>query len=366
MYRNDAGDETSKSSSAAPHGPALTRREEATRRVLNLLFSLSVAVEPLTTDQIINDPEIGYASPSRDSRIKAFNRDRETLSSYGIFIREVGNNGGAKNEQRAWVIDQALSFVDRRAISAQDAEDAVGAIDRMFSLNADDPSRWPLQIARTKLCQVAGLDPDAPHGGIGHNAEDGVQNASAKTKRMLTFVWNAFSRRKPTSFTYRDARGNEKPHTLDVYGIFEQGSHVYLVGFDHDARGLRTFRTDRITSARPSPDSAKTYGIPPEFEVAGFHFLPFDFGDGEPVRARFSFPGNLGKHEIEFITKRRGELEKTPEGVWLWTIDIRNVDSAARFTLEHASSGLKALGPSPLIESISLCKRKTVMAHGAQ
>lgn len=363
MYHNDTDDDKPANRSTAP---ALTRREEAVRRVLNLLFSLSVAIEPLTTDQIINDPEIGYASPSRDSRIKAFNRDRETLSSHGLFIREAENDGGAKNEQRTWKIDRSLSFVGRKSISAQDAEDAVGAIDRMFALHADDPSRWPLQTARTKLCEVAGLDPDAPHGGIGVDAETEAQNASAKTKRELTFVWNAFSRRKPVSFAYRDVYGNEKPHDLDVYGVFEQGSYVYLVGFDHDAQALRTFRTDRITSVKPSPDSVKSYAIPPEFEVSGFHFLPFDFGSGKHVQARFSFPGNLGRHEIEFVTKGRGELEKTPEGVWLWNIDIRDIDNAARFTLEHASLGLRALEPSSLIESISLRKRQAVMAHGGR
>lgn len=332
--------------------PVLTRREEAARRVLNLLFSLSIAVEPLTTDQIISDPEIGYASPGRDSRIKAFNRDRETLSAHGIFIREVTHGGATKNEQRAWKIDRALSFADRRSIRAQDAEDAVGAIDRMFALHADDPARWPLQVARTKLCEVAGLDPGAT-GEVG------------ETKRDLTFVWSAFSRRKPARISYRDARGRETSRVLDVYGMFEQGSCVYLVGFDHDARGIRTFRTDRVTAAKPAPDSAKTYVIPPEFEVAGFHFLPFDFGEGEPVEARFSLPEGLGRNEAELITKRRGVLERVPGDGWLWTVDIRDIDAAARFALERASLGLRALEPVSLVESISLRKNRAVMAHAA-
>lgn len=51
---------------------AWTKSEDIARRMLNLMFSLSVAQEPLTTEHIINDPEIGYTSPSRESRIKAF------------------------------------------------------------------------------------------------------------------------------------------------------------------------------------------------------------------------------------------------------------------------------------------------------
>lgn len=80
--------------------------------MLNLLFSLHVSSRPLTTSEIVDDPEIGYLgkkSATRDSRCKAFRRDRETLAEHGVHIHEVPPQyagGIAVNEESAWAIDR--------------------------------------------------------------------------------------------------------------------------------------------------------------------------------------------------------------------------------------------------------------------
>lgn len=333
---------------------AWTKSEDIARRMLNLMFSLSVAQEPLTTEHIINDPEIGYTSPSRESRIKAFARDRESLASLGVHIREASDSHNAKNEQRSWEIDRTSTHADTAALSPYDAEEAVAAIDQIFALHADDPARWPLQMARTKLCETAGISPE------------GSSTQPLNIKRDLTNLWNAFSRRRPASFTYRDARGNENIHTVDLYGSFERGSYVYLVGRDHGANGLRTFRTDRVVSAKSSSESSRPYAIPSEFDITGSQFLPFDFSACNPVLAEFSFSPGVGAHEIELITKGRGETRDEEDGSTQWSVDVRDVDAAARFALEHAHIGLSVRGPKVLVDCVNLIKQKVVMAHEQQ
>lgn len=337
-----------------PSQPMTSRREEAARRMLNLLFTLSVAVEPLTTDQIINDPEIGYTSPERDSRIKAFNRDRETLASLGVFIREIGGRAHAKNEQRLWEIDRHATHANADELSPYDAEEAVRAIDQLFSLHADNPAHWPLQMARAKLRELAGMAPDSP------------DDEESSPSRDLGDLWSAFSRRKPALFRYRGAQGTTRDRKVDLYGIFEQGIHIYLVGYDRDAQGFRTFRTDRVVSTKPSPNSAPSYRIPKEFDAAGFQFLPFDFSDDKPVQARFAFKSGIGIHEIELVTKGRGTVEEQTDGSHTWTIDIRDLKAAARFTLERTHVGLTALGPDELIQQIHDLKHRAVTAHALQ
>lgn len=328
-----------------------TRRVETARRMLNLVFSLSVSPEPLTTDHIISDPEIGYASPERDSRIKAFNRDRDALAAVGVVIREAAAGGNARNEQRSWEIDTAATHAAGGELSPYDAEEAVRAIDQIFLLHADDPARWPLQMARAKLCGAAGIDP----GPLAHT--------TPSRSGALSEIWSSFSRRRPASFSYRDARGDEKPHKVDVYGMFESGNHIYLVGRDHDADSLRTFRTDRILTARKSPDSAKPYLIPAEFDVADFQFLPFDFSQEESTRATFSFGAGVGAYEIALITKGRGAIEARGDGSSVWTVDVHDLDAAATFAIEHAHAGLTALGPAELLSLISTKKEQAVSAH---
>ena len=136
--------------------------------MLNLLFSLHVSPRPLTTSEIVDDPEIGYLgkkSATRDSRCKAFRRDRETLAEHGVHIHEVppqSAGGIAVNEESAWGIDRERTHAAQGVLSPYDAEEIVCAIDQVFELHADDPTLWPLQTARTKLCELAGRDPSSP------------------------------------------------------------------------------------------------------------------------------------------------------------------------------------------------------------
>lgn len=327
------------------------RGERTTRRILNLLFSLNVASAPLTTSQIIDDPGIGYPGDKRDSREKTFQRDRKTLLDLGIHVREVAAPGGAVNEERRWEIDRAHTHAQANALAPYDAEEALAAIDLIFVLNAEDPSRWPLQTARAKLCAVAGIS-SSGHAGTKKATRDGLEH-----------IWSAFERRRPVTFTYCNAQGVQRSRTVCIHGFFEQGNLVYLVGKDEEAHGLRTFRTDRISRVKAAPQSRKPYTIPVEFDIAGYQFLPFDFGEGAPTPATFCFPSGIEAPEITLITKERGTLTQCEDGGWTWNVDVRNLNEAARFTLEHAGSGMHALKPAELRHSIRALVEQAVSIH---
>ena len=335
--------------------PKPTRRVEGARRMLNLLFSLHVSPRPLTTSEIVDDPEIGYLgkkSATRDSRCKAFRRDRETLAEHGVHIHEVlpqSAGGIAVNEESAWAIDRERTHAAQGVLSPYDAEEIVCAIDQVFELHADDPTLWPLQTARTKLCELAGRDPSSAE-----RANEG--------RADLKSIWSAFDRHKPVEFIYRDARGIEKKRMVDTYGMFTHGTHSYLVGFDHDAEDLRTFRTDRILSAKHAPDTRPSYAIPAEFDVTGHQFLPFDFSQAAARPCTFTFPAGIAAEELALITQGRGELAQSDD-VWTWGIAVRDLDAAASFTLEHANLGMRAQAPSELVGLVRDHIEKAVSAH---
>lgn len=323
--------------------------------MLNLLFSLHVSPRPLTTSEIVDDPEIGYLgkkSATRDSRCKAFRRDRETLAEHGVHIHEVlpqSAGGIAVNEESAWAIDRERTHAAQGVLSPYDAEEIVCAIDQVFELHADDPTLWPLQTARTKLCELAGRDPSSPE-----RANEG--------RADLKSIWNAFDRLKPVEFIYSDARGIEKKRMVDTYGMFTHGTHSYLVGFDHDAEDLRTFRTDRILSAKHAPDTRPSYVIPAEFDVTGYQFLPFDFSRAAARPCTFTFPAGIAAEELTLITQGRGELTQSDDA-WTWNIAVRDLDVAASFTLEHANLGMRAQAPSELAGLVRDHIEKAVSAH---
>lgn len=216
---------------------AWTKSEDIARRMLNLMFSLSVAQEPLTTEHIINDPEIGYTSPSRESRIKAFARDRESLASLGVHIRERPTPTTPKTSSGAGRSTELPRMPtlprSRRTMRRRQLRQSTRYLHFTPTIQRVGPSKWP-----------------APNCVKPRASPRSSSTQPLNIKRDLTNLWNAFSRRRPASFTYRDARGNENIHTVDLYGSFERGSYVYLVGRDHGADGLRTFRTDRVVSAK--------------------------------------------------------------------------------------------------------------------
>ena len=327
--------------------------DETALRILNLLFALHAASAPLTTEQIIADGDLGYGSRNRESDRRKFKRDRERLAEHGIVVREVRVPGMSETEESSWEIDRERTHAERGALSADDAAIVLAAIDDIFDLHADDPERWPLQRAYLKLEELYGAGTD----GI---AEPGGRNGRSP---VLQTVWDAYMERRPARFTYRDANGGQREHEVELYGTFAQKSRSYLVGFDREAGAVRTFRTDLILRARPAPAAAGTYRIPAGFDVEDYQFLPFDFSGGEAFGAVFSFPADAGRHEIELLTRGRGELRDGPDG-WMWRVEVRDVDAAASFCLSHTSLGMRPISPERLIGRWHAAIGRAVEAHG--
>ena len=63
--------------------------DKTAQRILNLFFVLNSSPEPLTTEQIVLDSDLGYGSGNIDSDKRKFRRDRDKLLERGIVIREV-------------------------------------------------------------------------------------------------------------------------------------------------------------------------------------------------------------------------------------------------------------------------------------
>ena len=79
--------------------------DKTAQRILNLFFVLNSSPEPLTTEQIVLDSDLGYGSGNIDSDKRKFRRDRDKLLERGIVIREVRAAGAQETEESAWTID---------------------------------------------------------------------------------------------------------------------------------------------------------------------------------------------------------------------------------------------------------------------
>lgn len=133
-------------------------------------------------------------------------------------------------------------------------------------LHAQAASREPEVAAQTALSKIKRALPRADatridtllammtgsHGGVA--VDPGV---------MLSLA-EAVNRRHVLDLRYLNGRGISSRRTIHPYGLTTHSNRWYLVAFDTDQRAERTFRVDRIRTARSVPG---TFTPPEQFDV---------------------------------------------------------------------------------------------------
>ena len=330
-------------------------QDATAQRLLNLAFIFNTSTRPISTSEIIADSDLGYGSDQRSSDLRKFNRDRQKLAEQGIEIVSCEPSISAENEETFWRLDRENTFAAGGVITADDADVLLEAIDEYLS-GPPSPLRVPLMNVRTKVLELTG-DIEAPQ------AERPLSKAEGSQQAMLNAVWLSFSLRRELTFLYTNARGEQSRRVVAIYGIFSHEGSTYIVGLDNKSSSLRTFRVDRMERAlRPG----KPYSIPADFDIRDFLFLSFDFGAQDAVKAVFTFPAEQDEGAIAAITHERGALSRSENGSWTWTIDVRSLEDAASFALEHAHDGMKPAAPQELIDCWHAAIDKVVNAHVAR
>ena len=188
-----ASDTTVTNKKGAP-GPDF---DKTAQRILNLFFVLNSSPEPLTTEQIVLDSDLGYGSGNIDSDKRKFRRDREKLLERGITIKEVRAAGAQETEESAWTIDREHTFAAGGLITADDADILLDAIDQTLATGsaafatplADPP------VARLPSMRCGALLPNAARCAfcIKTGAESKKNAPSACTACSSTRAWRIFA-----------------------------------------------------------------------------------------------------------------------------------------------------------------------------
>ncbi|MGV9764310.1 helix-turn-helix transcriptional regulator [Micromonospora tulbaghiae] len=82
---------------------------------------------------------------------------------------------------------------------------------------------------------------------------------------VLLVLADAARHQQPVSITYTTWRGRSGERRLDPYGLVFHAGRWYVTGHDHNRRAVRTFRLDRIGTARPAQGG---FDIPAGFDPA--------------------------------------------------------------------------------------------------
>jgi len=113
---------------------------------------------------------------------------------------------------------------------------------------------------------------------------------------VLLTIADAARHRRPISIRYTDRHGRSSDRTLHPYGIVTHSGRWYVTGTDPVIREDRTFRLDRVASARTLPGSFEApAGLDPAQRVlSGFATAEYEHevtlriqGTVQQIRARF-------------------------------------------------------------------------------
>ena len=232
-------------------------------RLTNLVALLLETRRPLTLEEITHELRGQY--PARDpARRTAFERDKRQLRDEGVPLEQTVLSGDRAGATGYWI--------DRSRYALPD-----------LGLTDDETRALQLAVATVHLGEDWGGDALLKLGPPEVSAGPGERPivAALASSPDLPQLFAANSERATVSFGYRG-----RARRLDPYGLLARSGFWYVMGFDHDAGEVRTYRVDRIEGpVVPGPGGA--FEIPAGFDPADT--FPADakmVGEGEVVSAR--------------------------------------------------------------------------------
>ena len=166
---------------------------ETALRVLNLLFILNASATPLSTEQILQDSDLGYGSANRASDLKKFKRDREKLAEHGVSIVEVRPAGAKQTEESLWTIDRANTYATLGIITQKDADTLLRAVDECLA-RKEIPYRRALISIRHRLHALTHPLKQSDSDGVdGRDADAHAAIGTAPSDRIADALWSAYT-----------------------------------------------------------------------------------------------------------------------------------------------------------------------------
>jgi proteasome accessory factor B len=269
-------------------------------RLTNLVALLLETRRPLTLEEITRELRGQY--PERDpARRTAFERDKRQLRDEGVPLEQTVLSGDRAGATGYWI--------DRSRYSLPD-----------LGLTEDETRALQVAVATVHLGEDWGGDALLKIGSSEPDRDPGERPivAALASSPDLPQLFAANSERATVSFGYRG-----RPRRLDPYGLLARSGFWYVMGFDHDAGEVRTYRVDRVEGpVVAGPGGA--FEIPSGFDPADT--FPADakmVGEGEVVSARVW----ISAAQAPTVVRELGEAavaERRPDGDVVVTVPYAN------------------------------------------
>jgi predicted DNA-binding transcriptional regulator YafY len=212
-------------------------------RVTNLLALLLSTRRFLTFDEVRNELKGQYPDNIVAARA-AFERDKAVLRDEGIPI-DSEILGGDKAGITGYRIQRSSYELGDLGLTPQETQALRVAVSTLrMGQTWGEEALWKVELADVESEPVSAS-----------------VHATWVGDERVPVVHEAISRRRSISFGYHN-----RSRQVDPYGLLAQSGWWYMVGLDHAARAIRTFRIDRVEGAVLAGEEG-TFERPEDFDI---------------------------------------------------------------------------------------------------
>jgi proteasome accessory factor BC len=317
-------------------------------RQLSLVAFLMAERRPLTARDIKSTVE-GYSEMSDEAFARRFYSDRTELIGLGVPLHSQRDEFTG---EELYTLRSENYFLQ---VSLDDEEFAALQTSLHF-LEGQFAYAEPLRLALQNLALGRGSALDArPQSAVRIDVRD--PDYSPEMSGRLTKLENAIAKQRTVKFPYYSiSRNLESERTVNPYALLHDRESWYVIGLDHDAKDIRTFRVSRVRGEiRFATRRERDFRSPTDFDPTEYR-----------GRQDWQFGGVVGEAEIEL----------DPDTAW-WAermIERGSLEDGV-FTTPYASLGYLAgwllrqegrarpLSPPELVDLVDSGLDRTIAVH---
>jgi predicted DNA-binding transcriptional regulator YafY len=342
------------------------------QRWTDLLAALLRRHYPVTFEALRRDvPAYDAHKGALTSLMRKFERDKDELRAFGVPIETItgldGNHSEYRLASKAFYLPYLQLATDRQApkrprgmgyqglpILAFEPDELAAVVRAGRRVQALGDSA----LAREAGTALRKLAHDLPMDGADSTRELIVQER-ALDGELFDHLADAVRSHKTVTFTYHSMhRGERATRRVDPYGIAYVNGNWYLVGFDHDADGIRHFRATRITKLDVHAKAPQTadFDVPDSFDLWEHtkSRQAWELGDAEARTVIVRFHESRGSVAAAMRLGSPVAGDPTVRG-----FRVRRVDSFLRWILGFAGAA-RPVDPPEMVREFGVLLRTTL------
>jgi proteasome accessory factor BC len=318
-------------------------------RQLSLVAFLMAERRPLTARDIKSTVE-GYSEMSDEAFARRFYSDRTELIALGVPLHSQRDEFTG---EELYTLRSENYFLPELKL---DEGELAALQTALYRLEGEFAYAEPLRLALQNLALGRpGVDEERTEAAVRIAVKD--PDYSPEMSGRLTKLENAIAKQRTVKFPYYSiARNVESERTVNPFALLHDRESWYVIGWDHDAGDIRTFRVSRVRGdIRFATRRERDFRAPTDFEASEYRGRQ-DWQFGEIVGdAEIELDDNTAWWAERMI--ERGEVE---EGVL--TTPYARVDALAGWILRQEGRA-QPVSPPELVDEVARGLERVVEAH---